>query len=378
MALPNGQPADFDGILADAARAAGWRVRRAPRGSEAVPDLIVDAKDRRYVFEIKASSEGRGDRLIPLLSQAILEAQTVSRGDKNVVPVAVVASHRIPSSVAERVVAFGRQHAPHVGVGAIDSQGLRLFSGHGLDALNAQPARRSSTPVSKRLPDLFSDLNQWMLKILLGQRLPESLISVPRASFRNATQLANAASVSVMSASRFVSQLGAEGFLDEDADALRVVRVDELLERWASASRRLAQQIPARWIVKRDVRQLYADIAHRMVAADRPRCCLGLFAAADALGLGFVHGVPPHLYLERLDKDILRQLGLAVSESEERPDVLLRIPGKGESVFRPAVHRDGLPVSDVLQVWLDVSTHPARGRDQAAAIRRQALAPLFE
>jgi hypothetical protein len=263
-------------------------------------------------------------------------------------------------------------------VGAIDSQGLRLFSGHGLEALNEQPARRSSPPVSKRLPDLFSDLNRWMLKILVGQRLPESLISVPRASFRNATQLASAASVSVMSASRFVSQLGAEGFLDEDADSLRVVRVDELLERWASANRRLAQQIPARWIIKRDVRQLYADIAHRVAEPDRPRCCLGLFAAADALGLGFVHGVPPHLYIERLDKDTLRQLGLAVSESEDRPDVLLRIPGRGESVFRPAVSRDGLPVSDILQVWLDVSAHPARGREQAAAIRRKALAPLFE
>jgi hypothetical protein len=360
-----------------------------------MPDLIVEAKDRRYVVEIKAASEGRSDRLIPLLSQAILEAQTISRGDDRVVPVAVVASYRIPHIVAERVVAFGRQHAPHVGVGAIDSQGLRLFSGHGLEALNAQPARRSSQPVSKRLPDLFSDLNQWMLKILLGQRISKSLISVPRANFRNATQLANAASVSVMSASRFVSQLGTEGFLDEDTDSLRVVRVDELLERWVSANRHLAQQIPARWIIKRDVRQLYADIAHQMVEANPvdlgsgnaprsridplgPRCCLGLFAAADALGLGFVHGVPPHLYLERLDKDIIRHLGLAVSESEDRPDVLLRIPGKRESVFRPAVRRDGLPVSDVLQVWLDVSTHPARGREQAAAIRRQALAPLFE
>jgi hypothetical protein len=39
--------------------------------------------------------------------------------------------------------------------------------------------------------------------------------------------------------------------------------------------------------------------------------------------------------------------------------------------------RDGLPLSDVLQVWLDVSAHPARGREQAAEIRRQALAPLF-
>src|ERR1019366_6877239 len=209
-------------------------------------------------------------------------------------------------------------------------------------------------------------------------RLSESLVSVPRGNFRNATQLAEAAGVSLMSAFRFVSQLAIEGFLDEDAGFLHVVRVDELLERWVSANRQPAQEIAARWIVKRELRQLYADIAKRgRVPKAQPRCCIGLFAAADALGFGFVRGVPPHLYLERLDEDMLRRLGLMMAGSHDRADVSVRIPINREAIFRAAVMRDGLPLSDVLQVWLDVSAHPARGREQAAEIRRQALAPLF-
>jgi hypothetical protein len=51
------------------------------------------------------------------------------------------------------------------------------------------------------------------------------------------------------------------------------------------------------------------------------RVCLGLFAAADALGLGFMHGAPQHLYLERLDADALHQLGLLLENPGQKPDV---------------------------------------------------------
>ena len=79
--------------------------------------------------------------------------------------------------------------------------------------------------------DLFSDLNQWMLKILLGQNLPESLLSVPRGEYRSGRQLAEAVGVSPMSASRFLRQLSSEGFLDESKESLRLVRVEAVADR---------------------------------------------------------------------------------------------------------------------------------------------------
>jgi hypothetical protein len=48
-----------------------------------------------------------------------------------------------------------------------------------------------------------------------------------------------------------------------------------------------------------------------------------------------------------------------------------------ESVFRGAVLADGVPAADVIQVWLDVQHHPARGRQQADENRQRVLRPLF-
>ncbi len=49
----------------------------------------------------------------------------------------------------------------------------------------------------------------------------------------------------------------------------------------------------------------------------------------------------------------------------------MRIPENPEAVFRAAVQRDGLPISNILKVWIDVSNHPARGKAQAAEIRKR-------
>jgi len=113
-------------------------------------------------------------------------------------------------------------------------------------------------------------------------------------------------------------------------------------------------------------------------AVPRPRICLGLFAAADVLGFGFVRGVAPHLYLERPDPPALESLGLAPVRAGQRADVFVRVPSLRESVFRAAVVRNELPVCDVIQVWLDVANHPSRGASQAKEIWRRALAPLLK
>ncbi|MGH9722034.1 MAG: hypothetical protein ACRD8O_17640 [Bryobacteraceae bacterium] len=388
---------EFENIVAEAFRKAGWRVRRPPAAGDMRAGLLVDKGVRKYVVEVKSASEGRRDRLIPLLSQAILQVQAFARKfPERAAPLAVVAARRVPASVADHIQQFAERHAPGVAVGIIDAEGLRSFAGPGLEGLDAKPPRHSLRHIAQiqHRPDLFSDLNQWMLKILLGHDLPEALISVPREPIRNASQLAAVAGVSVMSASRCVNQLANEGFLDEHRERLRIVRAGELLEQWVSASRKMSRDMPVRSIIKRDEKQFLASVARyaaeaRMdlppkstvrsgrVLKDKPRVCAGLFAAADALGLGFVRGVPPHLYLERLEFDVLQRLGLSVEDSGRRWDVSLRVPSNKEAVFRAAVRRGNLPVSDVLQVWLDASAHPARGRAQADEIRRRILKPLI-
>lgn len=397
MGLPVANHIEFEDVLADIFRRAGWRVRRHPAAGDMQADLVVDAGEKKYIVELKSSAEGRSDRLIPLLSQAILQARAYAqRLSEPADPLAVVAARHVPASVADHVRQFAERHAPDVAVGVIDAEGLRSFVGPGLGGLDAKPTFRPRRRMAslQHLPDLFSDLNQWMLKILIGQCLPASLISIPRGRIRNVSQLADAAGVSMMSASRLVKNLEREGFLDEQREHLEIVRVDELLERWVSANRKMSRDIPARWIIKKDEKDLFATAARYAaefseepqsrsrarrdrILRSRPRCCVGLFAAADALGFGFVRGVPPHFYLERLDLEVMQSLGLSIEDSDRRVDVYLRVPSNEEAVFRAAVLHDGLPLSDVLQVWLDVSAHAARGREQADEIRRRVLKPLF-
>jgi hypothetical protein len=389
--------AEFENIVAEVFRKAGWRTRRHPVSGDSHVDLLVDNGEWKYAVEVKSASEGRRDRLIPLLAQAILEAQGFAdRHQEGVRPLAVVAARRIPSAVANAVRHYAERHAPGVALGIVDAEGLRSFVGDGLSGFSGEPTYPLPRPMAQvgSRRNLFSGLNQWMLKILLGQCLPEAMISVPRAPIPNASRLAALAGVSVMSATRFVSQLSIEGFLGDHPKELRVVRADELLEQWASASRKMSQDVPVHSIIKRDKHQLLASIARYLEEArvrfrpaskgsrirleqQKPRVCVGLFEAADALGLGFVHGAPMHLYLESLDLKTLRTLGLSGEGSDRAPHIYVRIPLHKEAVFRPAVLRDKMPVSDVLQVWLDAWVYPARGREQADVIMRRILKPMI-
>ena len=352
---------------------AGWKVKSLPRGAAFDAALLVRRRKAAYAVELKAGSEGRSDRLIPLFAQAALQ---VMRGDRrNARPLAVVSAPRIPVHAAEQVLQFAAEYAPDVAVGVLDFQGLRRFRGPELEDLNAGPVAPPSAARSgsvRNARHLFSDLNQWMLKALLAPELPAHLLSAPRGRYGNASQLARAAHVSVMSAFRFVQQLREEGYLHESSSSLELVRRQDLFARWQAAGDRAVREVPMKFRLPGDAR------AQLRKVLSSGRACLGLFAAADALRLGFVDGVPPHVYVERLQpSSLVAWKSLRPSEAGELPDVVLRQAPSPQSVFRGMVRADGAAVSDVIQVWLDVASHPARGREQADLIRQRVLDPII-
>lgn len=352
------------GLVAGLLEEAGWRVEmvsspipagdaflRASRGSES------------YAVEVQAASEGRSDRLLPLWALACLRARRIEGGGRRL---AVVVAPRVSATAAEQVLRFAEEYAPDMAVGIVDHAGLRRFRGPGLEALDV-PEGAESRPDAAIPPvrgELFSDLNQWMLKVLLAPEVPESLLSAPRGRYRNAQQLADAAEVSPVSAYRLVRQLTEDGHLDRGGRHLRIVRREALFDAWRAAAVRRTREMPMRFLFGGDAARVAADDA----------ACLGLFAAADALGLGFVHGVPPHVLVPRLDGDVVAALGnLVPAGPGETPDLLLRQAAFPRSVFRGRVKVGDAWASDVVQVWLDVSGHPARGSEQADVIRRRVL-----
>ena len=352
---------------------AGWEVTRSTgAAADRGIDLLVRSGDTSYVVEIKTAAEGRSDRLIPLWSQACLQAMRAAGGRDR--PLAIVAAPRIAPRAAEQVLRFAAEYAPEAAAGVVDFTGRRLFLGPHLEGLDAEPAEPPSLARSVRGQpgDLFTDLNQWMLKVLLAPELPETLLSAPRGRYRNASELARAAEVSVMSAFRLVQQLQSDGHLRESGPYLGLVRREELFRRWrASAARRL-REVPMRFLLRTDPRTGLARLLR-----DRD-ACLALFAAADALGVGFVHGVPPYVYVRRIGPaDVAEWTDLVPAEPGEAPDLILRQAPAPRSVFRGAVRMEGVSVCDIVQVWLDVSSHPSRGEEQAALIRRRILNPVI-
>jgi hypothetical protein len=356
-------------LLAELFSQAGWRVRRdVRRHGPSRLDMVVSRRGASYAVEVKASAEGRADRLIPLWSQACLQAAHVA-GDHDP-PLAVVAAPRISPRVANQVLDFAAKYAPAAASGVIDFSGLRLFRGPHLEGLDSEGDRLSPAARSVRggPADLFSDLNQWLLKVLLAPELPDDLLSAPRDRYHNASQLARAANVSVMSAFRLVQQLQRDGYLQESEPYLNLVRREDLFKRWQAASARRVKEAPMRFVLRGD-----QQVELRRIFRGG-RACLGLFAAAEALHFGFVRGVPPYVYVQRLGPaSVAAWKNVVPAEPGEQPDIILRQAPAPQSVFRGLVKVNGMPVCDILQIWLDVSSHPSRGQEQAELIRDRVL-----
>jgi hypothetical protein len=111
---------------------------------------------------------------------------------------------------------------------------------------------------------------------------------------------------------------------------------------------------------------------HRMLNGGR--ACPALFAAADALRLGFVGGVPPYVYIHRIQPaNLAAWKNLRACAPGEPPELIVRQAPAPQSVFRGMVRPEGMAACDALQVWLDVASHPSRGREQADLIRKRVL-----
>ena len=119
--LPSPSPeseAEFRRLVADLLRKKGWKVLEQLAGPDLRPDLIAKRSRKQYLFKIKRASEGRRDRVVPLLSQAALEAAYLSRRlAGKPLPVAVVVANYIPEPIAEQAKESLRKITPDVADG---------------------------------------------------------------------------------------------------------------------------------------------------------------------------------------------------------------------------------------------------------------------
>ena len=146
----------FEDFVANLFRQHGWRVKREPSLANKRADLAIARGTQRYIVEIKAASEGRPDRLVPLLSQAILQARAFARASpESAAPLAVVAAPAISPRGANSLIRFLAEFAPDAAAGIVDREGFRHFVGPGLESLTlprrARLAGRSCLRPNRRI-----------------------------------------------------------------------------------------------------------------------------------------------------------------------------------------------------------------------------------
>jgi hypothetical protein len=305
-----------------------------------------------------------------LLADSALRAQAHANRSPNAEPLPVVFAPRLSAGMLERLERYAAQFLPGLRWGALDDQGTWHFPGLSVSKppMRARRRTRGAGLPEHRQPSPFSDLGQWLAKVLLAAHIPKAWLQAPRESAFTLRQLAVNSEVSLHSAARWSSAMQNLGFLDSAADSrnepFRIHRVTEFLALWSATLR-------PRRVVEQPVRNLsgggFDTVVTRLIQAQADPT-VGLLAACDRLGVGIVNGAPQHVYLDNWSPSLLSQCGLALAPAGGDYDMVLRQPSAPESLRRGRVQAQGVWCADLLQCYVDVLHYPVRGSEQAKAI----------
>jgi hypothetical protein len=241
---------------------------------------------------------------------------------------------------------------------ALDRRGLfrsttDLLDGIPMRPADGLPALPTEAPQGV---DLFSGLGQWQLKILLGQDLDPTWITVPRGDLRNPSALAELANVSKANSYKLVNALKEDHFLTSNYGLLVPVRIHALLSRWAPHGSRATPPVEVAPILPTVDPQARLDELLQKASPLLPgpwgpdrwrtpfRVAVAGVAAADRLGVGHVMGVKPTLYMDRITDETLRALGLRKVRPGNPYAYMVRRPKFPDAVFNVAVAVNGVPV----------------------------------
>jgi hypothetical protein len=349
-------------LVARVLRQQGW-----DDASELTPgdfaDLIVRHDGRVIAAAVKpVSYRGIGD-VIAALSRTVLEARLAATRLASS-PLAAVVVPRLGERMAQEVAAFMAAHAPDVAwLLADEDGGVCLSLDRHVDYLAPAPRLVDQDGVPAR--EVFSDLHQWLLKILLLQHAPERYWSGPRPVPGSIPLLAKAARVSVQKAYQFVAAFEQHGHLRRDRGRLCLVRREELFEAWFEHQRFHPPQRLA-------VRGLFGPCRDLPARLRSEEGVVGGFEACTRMDLLHTQAGLLELHAVVAPASLLAAYDLEPCPESVADLVLLRSRHR-ESVRRGCHDVAGVPVVDPLQAALDVAVHDARGREQAGYLRERIL-----
>jgi hypothetical protein len=351
------------------------------------PDRVCRSGNSELIVECKAMNLYRASNFRAAVGDAILRFQHSDRGARPAQRRLLMAFllQRMSSKAEDDLKDYCREYLPDLQwvIIAEDGSGV-VHIGERDERISASPFRGGVNRESAASrSSLFSPNNQWLFKVLLLSGLDSRYWGGPSRRPEGISELAAVSGVPQPSVSVFIHKAEQEGFLKRGPKGFVIQHHQELLDDWGYALKNKSRRAIG-------LRSLYPDEPEeKFLRRVRSYCQNGKAGVGSApvvvgghfgchlLGLGRSNVRQIRLYADRPVEDILSALDLVKEQSQSPQVLLIPEPGK-ESVFRCAVHVDGVPVCDILQCYFDVRFSYARGREQADYIYERVLQPYFE
>lgn len=311
-------------------------------------------------FQITPVRSPSIDAVRGMLAMRVLGLQ---RFGDNTVPLLLF--KRLGAKVKRETRLFMSTYAPGCAWGLIDESGAAQIVVPAL-SVDIDQSGQIETPAwpRQRPMRLFTDLNQWMLKILLLADAPSSLWGGPRQQVATPTELHRVAKVSLEKAHQFVRAFEQLGFFRPTRRGLNVVRRRELMEMWFHDERsHSSPRIPVRWIFgqPRSMQEVF------LKSGSTERFAVCGFEACHLLGVLHTPVAQREVYFLGDADSVLAAWDLEPCDGRDA-HFFLQKARCAQSILRGRIFRADLPVVDVLQAALDTHHQEARGIEQAQYI----------
>ena len=356
--------------------------------------MRIDAVFRKgaesaLIVESKAVHAYRAPEFRSLIGDAILRFKYGMKSGQeanNRVLLAILMG-RLSRKAEADLQEYARKYLPDLNWILLDEFGAGLMHMGGKDeevAVSDPLKKESAYHPSPARGNLFSPKNQWLLKVLLLPGIDQRYWGGPNHKPQSVGELAEVSGVSQPSVSAFINRAEQAGFLKRSLKGFIIQRHQELLEDWAYALKhKCRDQIGLRFLYENDPEERFLkrirDYCEKPKNSEKGLpIVIGRHLACHLMGIGRSNVRSACLYANRPQEEILSALDLVVDESKSAASlVLVRVPFQ-KVIIESSVLINHVPVSDILQCYLDVYSSIDRGREQAEYIYQKVLGPYFE
>lgn len=252
-----------------------------------------------------------------------------------------------------------REVCKEEGVGYIDLAGNLYLQWD--DLYLEKIVDKNPFPRRGRPPSLFEPVSS---------RIVRALLEEPKRRWQ-VRELAQATKVSLGLTSRVTRRLLEDEYVTKTENRISLVQPAKLIDTWQDQYKREGNQRMAYYSFNRNPDEIMALIA-KTAESEGWRYALTSFAAASLVA-PFVRGVGAiEWYVEDADAVDQWVKVLDLRPAEEGPNVVLIIP-YDRGVFYKNQKVDGITLVGNIQLYLDLYSNPARGKEQAEFLRKERL-----